>query len=278
MTITLRLKRAPTVPLEAEVLSPDMLCDLSAEQIRALTVYHGKRQLPLGEFFDVEGERSSELTLHGDLQKVRWIGRAMTKGSITVHGAVGMHLGAHMKGVSIEVHGDASDWIGAEMKGGLIRVHGNAGGQVGAAYRGSLAGMKNGTIIIDGSAGLEVGMRMRRGTIVLGGPAKDFTGLQMKGGTILLCRGAEIRTGAWMVRGTILSLVPLRMLPTFRAGLSYHPVVLNLLSRYLQQFGVSLPFRAEDGVWQRYSGDIAIPGKGEILVWNPAVPVGAASA
>ena len=72
----------------------------------------------------------------------------------------------------------------------------SAGYPVGAAYRGSLAGMKSGTIIVDGSAGLEVGMRMRRGTIVIGGPAKDFTGLQMKGGTIILLSGAEIRTGA----------------------------------------------------------------------------------
>ena len=44
-----------------------------------------------------------------------------------------------------------------------IRVRGNVGGQVGAGYRGSLAGMRNGLIIVDGTAGLEVGMRMRRG-------------------------------------------------------------------------------------------------------------------
>ncbi|MCA9064998.1 MAG: formylmethanofuran dehydrogenase subunit C [Planctomycetaceae bacterium] len=274
MTITLRLKRDPAVPLEAEVLSPDVLRDLSNDDIRRLTVYHGKRQLRLDEFFDVEGERSCDLVLHGALHKVRWIGRAMTRGSVTVHGAVGMHLGAGMKGGTIEVHGDASDWVGAEMKGGLIRVHGNAGGQVGAAYRGSLAGMKNGTILIGGSAGLEVGMRMRRGTIVIGHAAKDFVGLQMKGGTILLCKGAEIRTGAWMVRGTIISLVPLKTLPTFREGTRYNPVVINLLARYLNELGINLPWSAADGSYLRYSGDTAIPGKGEILVWQPRVNVG----
>src|SRR6476660_9415860 len=169
MPITLQLKRQPAVPLEAEVLTPDKLSELSNDEIRSLIVYHGKRQLPLGEFFEVEGERSEDLIIHGSLHKVRWIGRAMSKGSITIHGNVGMHLGAYMTGGRIEVHGHASDWIGAEMNGGFIHVHGNAGGQAGAAYRGSLAGMKNGTIIIDGSAGLEVGMRMRRGTILIGG-------------------------------------------------------------------------------------------------------------
>ena len=157
MAITFHLKRPPTVPLEAEVLSPDTLTELSNEEIRSLIVYHGKRQLPLGEFFDIEGERSEDLVLHGELHKVRWIGRGMSKGSITIHGTAGMHLGAYMAGGRIDVHGNATDWIGAEMKNGFIHVHGNAGGQVGAAYRGSLLGMRDGLIIIDGFAGLECG-------------------------------------------------------------------------------------------------------------------------
>ena len=270
MTIILRLKRQPTVPLEAEVLTPDVMAERSNAEIQALTVYHGKRQLPLGEFFDVEGERSSDLVIHGSLDKVRWIGRAMSKGTITVHGPVGMHLGAYMTGGRIEVHGHAGDWIGAEMKNGLIHVHGNAGGQVGAAYRGALAGMKNGTIIIDGSAGLEVGMRMRRGTIVVGGPARDFTGLQMKGGTIVLLAGAEIRTGAWMNRGTIISLKPVPMMPTFVASGRITPTFVNLYARHLRQFGIHLPAAESEGAYQSYSGDTSVSDKGEILIWQPA--------
>ena len=269
MPIVFHLKRQPTVPLEAEALSPDVVAELSNADIRALTVYHGKRQLPLGDFFDVEGERSEDLEFHGALHKVRWIGRAMSRGSIAVHGSVGMHLGAYMSGGSIEVHGDASDWIGGEMKDGFIHVHGNAGGQVGAAYRGSLKGMRGGTIIVDGSAGLEVGMRMRRGTIVIGGPARDFTGLQMKGGTIILLSGAEIRTGAWMNRGTIVSLKPLHMMPTFTASTDTSPLFLNILAKQLQPHGVCLPSLSE-GVYQLYSGDLAVSDKGEILVWRPA--------
>lgn len=271
MTITLTLKQPPAVPLESEVLSPDALCELSNADIRALTIYHGKRQVPLEEFFDVDGERSDEVVIHGDLNKVRWIGRAMSRGSITVHGTVGMHLGAYMKGGRIEVQGDASDWIGAEMKNGFIHVHGNAGGQIGAAYRGSLAGMKNGLIIVDGSAGLEVGMRMRRGTIVLGGIARDFCGLQMKGGTIILQDGAEIRTGAWMNRGTIISLKPLQLMPTFVESNSFNPTFLNVYAKQLQQqHGIHLPFAATEGSYQRYAGDQSVPGKGEILLWQPA--------
>lgn len=269
MPTTFHLKRPPTVPLEAEVLSPDVLGELSNAEICAQTVYHGKRQLPLGEFFDVEGEKSDDLVLHGDLTKVRWIGRGMSKGSVTVHGSVGMHLGAYMSGGTIAVHGNAGDWIGAEMKNGLIRVHGNAGGQIGAAYRGSMAGMKNGTILVDGSAGLEVGMRMRRGTIVVGGPTRDFTGLQMKGGTIVLLSGSEIRTGAWMNRGTIISLKPLTLMPTFAFNCRLTPMFMNVYAAHLRRFGVHLPHAAADGVYGCYSGDLSTSDKGEIFVWNP---------
>lgn len=269
MPITLHLKREPAVPLEAEALSPDVMADLSNAEIRALTVYHGKRQLPLEDFFDVDGERSTDLVLHGAMHKVRWIGRSMSKGTITIHGAAGMHLGALMSGGRIEVHGNAGDWVGAEMKNGFIHVHGNAGGQIGAAYRGALRGMKNGTIIVDGSAGLEVGMRMRRGLIVIGGPARDFTGLQMKGGTIILMSGAEIRTGAWMNRGTIVSLKPLQMMPTFAHASDASFTFLHLLNDQLKPLGVQLP-RPSEGSYRQYHGDMAVTGQGEIFVWTPA--------
>lgn len=267
--INLLVKEPPTVPLEAESICPDRFAELSNAEIRALTVYHGKRQCRLDDFFEVDGERSDHIQIHGDVRRVRWLGREMTRGSLQIYGDVGMHLGAYMKNGRIEVHGNVSDWLGAEMKNGLIRVHGNAGGQIGAAYRGSRLGMRNGTILVSGTAGLEVGMRMRRGTIVVGDVVKDFAGLQMKGGTIVMLRGAEIRTGAWMNRGTIISLRPLQLLPTFSYASSYNPTFLNVYAGHLRGFGVELPNSAHAGAYARYSGDSAVPGKGEILVWHP---------
>jgi formylmethanofuran dehydrogenase subunit C len=266
--VTLILKDQPSVPLEAEVISPDTMVGLKHDDIRALPVFLGKRQRRLDDFFDVEGEASEHLVIRGDAAKVKWIGRGMTRGGITVVGNVGMHLGAYMKGGAIEVTGNASDWVGAEMRGGLIHIHGNAGGQVGAAYRGSMAGMNEGTILVGGSAGLEVGMRMKRGIIAIKGMVRDFAGLQMKGGTIFLLSGAEIRTGAWMARGTIVSLAPIRLLPTFAHACAYNPVFLRPYAKHLRTLGVSIPFEAKNGVYQRYTGDTSVPGKGEILIWN----------
>jgi formylmethanofuran dehydrogenase subunit C len=266
----LTLKERPHVPLEAEVLVPDVIAALRHDEIRGLPVILGKRQCRLDDFFDVEGPGTEAIEIHGDLGRVKWIGRGMTRGRITIHGNAGMHLGAYMKGGAIEVTGDTSDWVGAEMSGGLIRVRGSTGGQIGAAYRGSLSGMRGGTILIGGSAGIEVGMRMRRGLIVVVGPVRDFAGLQMKAGTIILMGGAELRTGAWMVRGTIISLKPIRLLPTFAYACTYNPTFVRRYARHLKGLGVSLPCDRSEGMYQRYTGDSSVPGKGEILVWqNP---------
>jgi formylmethanofuran dehydrogenase subunit C len=247
--ITLTLKDQPVVPLEAESLSPDVMVSLSHDDIRALPVYLGKRQKRVDDFFIVEGENSDELVIHGDGTRIKWIGRGMTRGRITIDGHAGMHLGAYMKGGVIEVSGNTTDWLGAEMSGGLIRIRGNAGGQVGAAYRGSPSGMTDGTILIDGSAGLEVGLQMKGGTIVLGG-------------------GAELRTGAWMIRGTIVSLKPIPLLPTFAPACAYNPTFLGLYARHLRGLGCIIPYEDRDGSYQRYTGDASVPGKGEILVWQ----------
>jgi formylmethanofuran dehydrogenase subunit C len=269
-TTILTLKARPNVPLEAEVLSPDVIAPLRHEEVCALPVVLGKRQLRLDDFFEVEGPGSEDLVIRGNAGRVKWIGRGMTRGRITVLGNAGMHLGAFMKGGTIEVEGDASDWVGAEMTGGLIHVRGSAGGQAGAAYRGSLSGMKGGTILVEGAAGIELGMRMRRGVIAVRGPVRDFAGLQMKGGTIVLMGGAEIRTGAWMVRGTIVSLTPLRLLPTFAFACAYNPTFLRVYARSLQALGFAIPYEERDGAYRRYTGDTAVPGKGEILVWQPS--------
>src|SRR5258705_5920534 len=105
--ITLILKEQPNVPLEAEVLSPDVVAALSNDEIRALPVYLGKRQRRVDDFFSVEGAQSDELEIRGDVGKVKWIGRGMTRGRIAIVGNVGMHLGAQMAGGTIDVAGNA---------------------------------------------------------------------------------------------------------------------------------------------------------------------------
>ena len=269
-SVVLQLKEELELPLEAEVLTPEVIGSLSRDEILKLPVFLGTRRFQLSDFFEIEGERNRCLEIHGNLAKVAMIGRNMTRGSIVIHGNAGMHLGASMSGGLITVHGNTSDWLGAEMSGGLIRIHGNAGGQAGAAYPGSRRGMRGGVILIDGAAGMEVAMRMQRGLICIQGQAGDFAGRQMLGGTLFLCSTAGTRTGAGMSRGTIIALEPIKLLPTFVYACTYEPDFLRFLMRQLHDSGQANLGYGWNYLVKRYTGDTSGLGKGEILVCAPA--------
>ena len=279
--IILTLKESLTIPLEADSIRPDLLAEKSRREIEALPLYHGNRERKLGDLFEVEGERSDQIRIVGDLSRVKRIGYGMTKGRIVIEGDVGMHLGAAMRGGEIVVKGNTADWLGAEMKGGFIRVEGNAGNFAGAAYHGSKRGMNRGTIIIEGNAGNEVGERMRRGLIVILGDAGDFLGARMIAGSIIVfgrageCPGAEMRRGTIILLGEgrsgqsgALPLQPPRLLPTFRYDCTYNPTFLRLYLRALRRYGIEVRDEYITGRYRRYNGDIAELGKGEILVYE----------
>jgi formylmethanofuran dehydrogenase subunit C len=265
--LLLKYHGTTTVPIEAECLTPDHLAGKSLTELRTLPVQHGNAQVPLAEFFTLEGDGSDgEVVIEGDCSRVKWIGAGMTRGRITIRGHAGMHLGAEMAGGEIHVHGHAGDWVGAEMRGGRIHIYGDAGHLVGGAYRGSRVGMRGGVILVDGKAGNEVGCTMRRGLIAIGGNAGDFAGVSMIAGSIFIFGQPGIRTGAGMKRGTIALLdgKP-QLLPTFRPDCVYRPIFMSIYLRQLRAWG--FPFAEEHlhGLYQRYSGDLVALGKGEVL-------------
>jgi formylmethanofuran dehydrogenase subunit C len=72
-----------------------------------------------------------------------------------------------------------------------------------------------------------------------------------------------------MNRGTIVSLKPLSLLPTFAFAATFNPTFLRLYAKRLAALGCPLPYDERDGTYRRYTGDAAVPGRGEILVWQP---------
>jgi len=257
------------VPVEAEILCPEHLCGKPVGEVGRMEVLYGRRRKKLEELFTVEERGDGEvLRLEGDFGRVKYVGARMTRGRIEVEGEVGMHLGAEMSGGEIVVKGRAGDWVGAEMRGGRIEVRGEAGNLVGAGYRGSRVGMRGGTIIIRGNAGREVGEKLRRGVIAVEGRLGDFAGALMTGGTIVCFGEVGEGLGGGMERGTILTFRRPPLLPTFQYSCTYRPTFLSLLLPYLRREG--LPVREEHlkGKYERYDGDLACSGKGEILVWR----------
>ncbi len=266
--IIITIKSQPQAPLEAAAITPDHFQSKSAAEIAKLPVTHGNERGRIGDFFEVDGDGSSEIVINGDLSLVKNIGAGMTLGSIQVNGDAGMHLGAAMRGGEINVSGSVGDWAGAEMAGGKIHITGNAGHGLGGAYRGSRHGMNLGSIIVEGNAGNEVGAAMRRGLIVVKGEAGDFAGAFMVAGTIVVFGKLGIRAGAGLLRGSIITFQEPELLPTYRYDCSYNPDYLNLLFQTMRNSGISIPAEPAGGCFRRYSGDFNRLGKGEILVYD----------
>ncbi len=268
MSLTLALRVAPQVPMEAEALTFDRVADLSESDIAALPLLHGNEKAAVGDFFKVSGRANGEVHLEGDLGRVKYLGAGMSRGRLVIHGNAGMHLGSAMIGGEILVKGNAGDWVGPEMLGGRIIITGNAGHMVGSAHRGGTIGMRGGEIIIHGNAGNETGNGMRNGLIAIGGNSGDFTGVNMRAGTIMALGGLGWRSGAGMVRGSIVSMQPAELLPTFSYDCDYRPVYLRLYLLYLRELGMAVEDAWIEGEYRRYSGDSVELNRGEILLLN----------
>jgi formylmethanofuran dehydrogenase subunit C len=266
--VTLRLREATTIPIEADSICPDLFVSRTLAEIKTLPAFYGSRKVTLGDLFEIEGDRSDIVVVEGDLGHVKKIGLRMNHGRVLVRGNVGLHLGAYMRGGEIIVEGNASDWAGAQIQGGVIRIKGNAGHRVGAAYPGEKRGANRGTIIVEGNAGREVGARARRVLIVVQGDVGEFAGAYMIAGSIIVLGRLGKRAGAGNKRGTIVALgeTP-EILLTYRYECTMRPVFLRCYLRRLLDWGLPVPKAALDGDFRRYSGDVTSLGKGEILVY-----------
>jgi len=269
--VTLSLKEPTTIPIEADAISPDKFLGRSQAEIAALPLFYGRRRMTVGDLFTIEGEDPENIVLEGDLSHVKRVGHRMSRGCITIHGDVGLHLGAEMSGGEIVVHGDVGAWAGAQMSGGRIWVHGSAGPMLGAVYTGEKLGMRGGEIIVDGSAGPRAAERMRRGIIVVQGDLGDFAGARMIAGSLFTFGKLGARPGAGMKRGTLLALDGLSdgLLPTFRYSCTCESP--SFLRYYLHRLrSWELPVKEEhiEGWYRRYTGDATTIDKGELFIYD----------
>ncbi len=267
MALKLKLHTKPEVPLEADCICPDKIQSLNNSEIENLTLFHGNRQVHLGDFFKCSGEFDGEIIVEGELSQVKHVGSAMSFGKIIIDGDAGVHTGATMSGGEILIEGNATDWLGPEMLGGKITVKGNAGHMVGSGYRGSSVGMQGGEIIVHGNVKNEPGHVMRRGLIAIGGDAGDFTGVNMLAGTIIVLGDIGIRTGAGMKRGSIICKNKAKMIPTFTYSCEYQPSFLRHYFQYLKKSGLNIDDALIGGKFERWCGDSVELNRGEILLY-----------
>ncbi len=150
------------------------------------------------------------------------------------------------------------DYIGHKMSRGNITLEGDCGNFLGANMRG-------GNIICQGNADDRVGDRMRRGLILIDGNTNDYCGSRMIAGTIGVYGKVGIYAGFSMKRGTLL----LTKLPKLHATIqdcgTHTLPFLALLFSSFKPFSTKFKTIKTNRV-QRYAGDLACNGNGEILV------------
>lgn len=278
LTLTLRDHTAGGLDLGS--LTPETLASVPAKSRARLRVPCGRRQVALGDLFELSGDDPTSLRLFGLHDGCHRVGRGMSSGAIEVRGSVGMECGREMRGGTLEVSGNAGPGAALGMRGGLLRIRGNAGDSVGGPLAGATAGMNGGTVIIGGNVGARAGERMRRGLLVIAGDSGPSVGDRMIAGTIVVFGHCGPQPGLGMRRGTLMLAAPpdagldgaFNDCGTFELGM------VALLARDVRavfpQVGRRLGSFAS---CRRWCGDIAFGGKGEILVAAPVAAAGPAT-
>jgi formylmethanofuran dehydrogenase subunit C len=204
----------------------------------------------LGDLFELDGQPQGRIRFVGELEQADGLGAGLSEGEVIVDGSVGREAGI-------------------AQAGGRLDIGGDAGPRAGAALLGFKRGMTGGELIVRGSAGVEAGAAMRRGLLVILHAAGDRTGLGMIAGTVVVFGSVGSDAGLWSKRGSIVALGRITPPPTYSYACTCQPAYLRLLLSRLRA-GLGLPVRPRhlNGLYRRYSGDMAELGKGEILAWT----------
>ena len=269
--ITLKLMQAGGFDIDASELLPANLGGRKVDEIRSMRLAQGRRQVALGDLFDVAPRDDDVLAVEDATPRLRHLGRNMSGGRLLISGTAGDGVGAGMRAGTITVDGDAGDFVGSGMRNGLIEISGDAGDFLGGALPNESLGLRNGVVRVGGSVGARAGERMRRGLLIVNGDAGACCGSGMIAGTIVVTGHCADGIGLGMRRGTILlTNAPASIPVTFNPCGTYTLAVIELLRRYVATFDQRVARRIGRGAHvQRYAGDRGANGQGELLVTAP---------
>ncbi len=270
MSVILRQVRSTRQRIDFSGILPGRLAAMNPDDIRRIPLHLGNHPLPLAELFEVEIQDgpSDELLLlpvDGGLDQ---IGTGLENGRIIVDGDAGHYTGRAMRGGIIEIRGNAGDSTGSGMHGGRLSIDGNVGARTGAPAAGERRGQQGGLIHIRGNAGERAGERMRRGLMVIDGDCGDLLGHCMIAGTLCARGRVGELAGHGMRRGTLLlnRLPPALGSTIVDNGRQQLPFLRLLLNDIQRRTGGPVIAADDRATVQRYVGDLACDGRGEILV------------
>ena len=263
--LTFTLKAPLQQRVDVSPLTPDQLADKSVAEIAAITLVSGRQQLRVDQVFDISGDDANDIVFAQASRKLDYIGQKMNGGRITINGGAGSYLGLQMRKGEIVLNGDADAFAASGMAGGTLHINGSVGDFLAAALPGDRKGMKGGVVIITGNAGERAGDQMRRGIILIEGNVGAYCASRMLAGTIGVLGTVGDYLGYGMRRGTLLLTQEPKLHATLQDCGTHTLPFLSLMFKSFANFPSKFASLKQNRV-QRYAGDIANDGKGEILV------------
>ena len=266
----LTLTSSPTMRINAEMLTPDHCNSLSAQQLAKQTLPSSAGEVAIGDLFDIEEDSSKSLLISGDCQQFDYLGAKMKENQLKIEGSVGDYAAANLGGGQLEITGDVGHYTACNMSSGTVIVEGSAGDATGGASIGAVQGMSGGTVIIMGNAGDRTANLMRRGLVVVRGNNGDYGAAHMKAGNLVVLKQNGSHCAYGMHRGTVLlndASSTEKLGDTFISQpYNYNMDFLILLYKHIGQLAPALQKLPRKKLIRRYIGDLAVGGKGEVLV------------
>ncbi len=259
------LRQEPEQRLDLSKLSPDRLVGRAQKEIEDIDIGTTKHALKVGDVFKLRMGDPKSLHFEGGSERFDRLGYRLLPGfEIYVEGDVGAQLGREAKGGAIAVAGDAGPYVASGMTGGRIDIDGDAGDFLAGPLAGELAGMAGGRVIVRGGVGARAGDRLRRGIVVIEGDAGADFGARAIAGTLILLGKAEGRVGYLNRRASLVLSRRAELGPTYVDCGAHNFSFARLFSRALAEDSRRAS-RLLAQKLQRFAGDTAVYGKGEIL-------------
>ena len=263
--------KEPQFRLDMRWLSDAITNKSSSIEAKKLTLQIGNETSFIGDHFDIDGDFDQpKFHLENANQKMDFVGFALSKNiELNVSGSVGHYTGSNLKGGKLKIQGNVGDFGGCEMSNGELEIDGDASDYLGGAQTGNKKGMSGGSILVHGNSNHFTGDLMRRGTIMVVGNIGDYCASRMIAGTIANLGTIGKQVGVGMRRGTILlPHKPKDVITGFhdcgRHNLGYLTLLLHEIRSFESTFQSLHPMRRRV---QRYLGDTAVGGQGEMLIW-----------
>lgn len=263
--LTFTLVAEPPERLDLSLLTAERLAGIERRDFEKIRIGMSKHGSKVGDIFRVAGNNLLDVVFEGGSARLDRVAEGMRGGSVRVVGDAGAQAGRAMRGGTLTIEGNAGPHAGSGMRGGRLEITGNAGDHLGGPLAGELAGMNGGVLIVRGKAGAFAADRMRRGLIAVLKGAGDHPGSRMIAGTLVVAGGAGEMPGYLMRRGSILlDRAPKSLSPSFVECGAPESVFAAVIDRHLIAEGI-LKRPLLGNAPQRYGGDNAVLGMGEVL-------------